>query len=138
MAFLTKDKAAGLIHSGEFETLTYDHVPAGLQVTIPIDGKPHTFLLDTGTVVTNGDQAYGVVRRSLDAGRKNLYGLDLGSKDLLTVDPAVLNGKSAGKLMFVQVDLPGEFPADGLVGFCLFKDRRILIDFEGRTLSWSR
>ena len=129
IGLFNQEEKQKLIGMNEWKKINYLNSKAGILLPVKINGKLLNLIFDTGAAVIDNDNSYGLLRKS-SVVKQSLFEITKEDMNVVSFKNIDISGNKFEEMGFLQVDLPEQFPADGLIGYNLVKERKILIDYK--------
>jgi hypothetical protein len=133
IGLLNQDEKQKIIGMNEWMVIKYTNSKAGLLLPIKINGKLLNFIFDTGAAVIDNENSYGLMRKS-SVVKQSLFEITKENMNVVSLKNIEIAGNKFEEMGFLQVDLPEQFPADGLIGYNLVKERKVVIDYKNNVM----
>jgi predicted aspartyl protease len=137
IGLINQNEIGGYINHDKMTNIKYTKNNAGIILLTNLNGKKFNILFDTGAVVINNENAYGLIRNN-EKSNKSLFETSQDDANIVIYKDVEISGYKFEEMGFMKVNLPDQFPADGLIGYNILKDKKIIVNYKNNELYLSR
>jgi hypothetical protein len=131
--FLKSENINTIINEGTWNKIVYTKSNEGIILSLFYNGNTYSFVFDTGNAVFFKNDVAGIISKKL---------FDKITDDInasrITLKNIEIDTTKFESLSFYAVDLPEVFTADGLIGYNILVNKKIIIDYTNHILYYSK
>jgi hypothetical protein len=127
--FYKSENIKNCLSSDNWTKISYTKSKEGITLPVIYNNTKYSFLFDTGNAVFFNTEVYGIIsKKSFDkiSTTKNTQSITMND---IKIDTTYFKS-----LSFYAVELPEMFNQDGLLGFNILQNKKIIIDFDHNRL----